>query len=108
MRNQVLGLISTLVSFFFFLSCIGLTYRNAAALGLARFSRDAGRASAWLGFLQTGTGALISMGIGLLGVHAVIALLSCTALLALVILLTGRMSIQDLVVDENVETIMMH
>jgi DHA1 family bicyclomycin/chloramphenicol resistance-like MFS transporter len=64
MRNQVLGLISTLVSFFFFLSCIGLTYPNAAALGLARFSRDAGRASAWLGFLQTGTGALISMGIG--------------------------------------------
>jgi DHA1 family bicyclomycin/chloramphenicol resistance-like MFS transporter len=108
MRNQVLGLISTLVSFFFFLSCIGLTYPNAAALGLARFSRDAGRASALLGFLQTGTGALVSMSIALLGVHAVIALLSCTALLALLILLIGRTSIRDLVVDENVETIVMH
>jgi DHA1 family bicyclomycin/chloramphenicol resistance-like MFS transporter len=107
-RNHILGLISTLVAFFFFLSCIGLTYPNAAALGLARFSRDAGRASALLGFLQTGTGALISMGIGLLGVHAVIALLSCTALLALVILLIGRMSIRNLVVDESVETIVMH
>ena len=65
--RPLVGLAATLVLFFIFLSCIGLTYPNAAALGLAPFSRDAGRASALLGFLQTGTGALVSMGIGFLG-----------------------------------------
>ena len=68
-RGGFLDLKATMALFFFFLSCIGLTYPNGAAIGLAPFSRDAGRASALLGFLQTGTGALISMGIGLLGVQ---------------------------------------
>jgi DHA1 family bicyclomycin/chloramphenicol resistance-like MFS transporter len=108
MRNHVLGLTATLILFFFFLSCIGLTYPNAAALGLARFSRDAGRASALLGFLQTGIGALISMGIGLLGIHAVIPLLSSSALIALALLMVGKTSIRDLVEEENTETVLMH
>ena len=97
-----------MVLFFFFLSCIGLTYPNAAAIGLAPFSRDAGRASALLGFLQTGTGALVSMGIGLLGVHAVTALLSFTALLGLGIFLVGRTGIKQLIEDENPETVLTH
>jgi MFS transporter, DHA1 family, multidrug resistance protein len=87
---QLLDLKWTMILFFVFLSCIGLTYPNGAALGLAPFSRDAGRASALLGFLQTGTGALISLGIGLIGVKAVISLLPSTTVAALVILLTGR------------------
>jgi DHA1 family bicyclomycin/chloramphenicol resistance-like MFS transporter len=86
MMGHVLALPATLVLFFVFLSCIGLTYPNAAALGLAPFSRDAGRASALLGFLQTGTGALISMSIGILGAKAVIPLLSITALIALALI----------------------
>ena len=80
----------TLLLFFLFLSCIGFTYPNGAALGLAPFSSDAGRASALLGFLQTGTGALIAMLIGFAGVQAVIVLLASSAALALVILLVGR------------------
>jgi DHA1 family bicyclomycin/chloramphenicol resistance-like MFS transporter len=107
MHSHLLALRGTLVLFFVFLSCIGLTYPNAAALGLARFSRDAGRASALLGFLQTGTGALISMSIGLVGVGAVISLLSSTALLAMVILLVGRPRIGELVESEE-ETVVMH
>ncbi|MEI9981024.1 MAG: multidrug effflux MFS transporter [Edaphobacter sp.] len=109
MHSRLLGLTSTMALFFFFLSCIGLTYPNAAALGLAPFSRDAGRASALLGFLQTGVGALVSMGIGLLGVHAVISLLSSTVLLALGIFLVGRTSIRNLVVEnEDIETVLLH
>jgi hypothetical protein len=42
--GHTIGLAATLVMFFVFLSCIGLTYPNGAALGLAPFSRDAGRA----------------------------------------------------------------
>ena len=108
MRGHVIGLRATLLLFFIFLSCIGFTYPNAAALGLARFSRDAGRASALLGFLQMGTGALISMGIGLLGVEAVVSLLSSTALVALAIFAVGRVSIGKMVESEEVETALMH
>ena len=59
------GLAATLVLFFIFLTCTGLTYPNAAALALAPFSKNAGSASALLGFLQLGIGALISMGISM-------------------------------------------
>ena len=90
MEIRVIGLSATLILLFLFLSCIGLTNPNAAALGLARFSRDAGRASALLGFLQMGTGALVSMGIGLLGARALGFLLLFTALIALAVLLAGR------------------
>jgi DHA1 family bicyclomycin/chloramphenicol resistance-like MFS transporter len=108
MRSHVVGLAGTLVLFFLFLSCIGLTYPNAAALGLAPFSRDAGRASALMGFLQTGTGALVSLGIGFLGASAIVTLLSATAALALVILLVGKTSIPGLIESTDTETVVMH
>jgi MFS transporter, DHA1 family, multidrug resistance protein len=107
-RLHFIDLHSTLVLFFIFLSCIGLTYPNAAAIGLAPFTTDAGRASALLGFLQTGTGAVISMCIGLLGVQAVVALLAATALTALVILLVGRTRVRELVANEESEAVVVH
>jgi DHA1 family bicyclomycin/chloramphenicol resistance-like MFS transporter len=107
-RNHFVGLRATLVLFFIFLSCIGLTYPNAAALGLARFARDAGRASALLGFLQMGMGSLISMSIGLLGVASIVTLLASTALLALVILLIGKRSIGKVVENEETDTVLIH
>jgi MFS transporter, DHA1 family, multidrug resistance protein len=108
MRSHIVGLTGTLVLFFAFLSCIGLTYPNAAALGLAPFSRDAGRASALLGFLQTGTGALISMIVGLLGVRAVISLLSVSTLVALAILLAGRAAIGKTTENSESEVTVVH
>lgn len=89
-RIHLVDLTATLVLFFFFLSAIGLTYPNAAALGLAPFSKDAGSASALLGFLQAGIGSLISTGIGFLGASAIVTLLSGTAVTALLILFIGR------------------
>ncbi len=108
MRSHVVGLDGTLVLFFLFLSCIGLTYPNAAALGLAPFSRDAGRASALMGFLQTGTGALVSLGIGFLGASAIVTLLSATAVIALLILLVGKTRIAEMVESTDTETVVMH
>jgi DHA1 family bicyclomycin/chloramphenicol resistance-like MFS transporter len=108
MRSHVVGLTATLVLFFLFLSCIGLTYPNSAAIGLAPFSRDAGRASALLGFLQTGIGALISMGIGLLGADAVVTLLASTALVGLLIFIVGRRSIPELIDTEEGEPVLLH
>jgi hypothetical protein len=74
-RIHVIGLLAMLVLFFFFLLSIGLTAPNAAALGLAPFSRDAGSASALLGFLQAGAGSLLSTGIGVLGASAIVTLM---------------------------------
>jgi DHA1 family bicyclomycin/chloramphenicol resistance-like MFS transporter len=107
-RSHIVGLKATLVLFFFFLSCIGLTYPNSAALALAPYSRHAGRASALLGCLQTGTGALISMGIGILGASSVVALLSSTAVIGLVVLLVGRASIGQMVESEEEDLVVLH
>ncbi|QHN04662.1 multidrug effflux MFS transporter [Granulicella sp. WH15] len=107
MHAHVVGLRSTLVLFFVFLSCIGLTYPNSAALALAPYSRHAGRASALLGCLQTGTGALISMGIGMLGAGSVVSLLASTALVALAVLLVGRTAIRQ-VVESEPDVVVLH
>ncbi|WP_213806737.1 multidrug effflux MFS transporter [Granulicella sp. dw_53] len=106
--SHTVGLAATLVLFFVFLSCIGLTYPNSAALALAPFSSNAGRASALLGCLQTGTGALISMGIGMLGAGSVVSLLSSTALVALAVLLVGRKGINQVMESEERDTVVLH
>jgi DHA1 family bicyclomycin/chloramphenicol resistance-like MFS transporter len=94
-RIYVMGLPAMLVLFFFFLLSIGLTGPNAAALGIAPFSRDAGSASALLGFLQAGTGSLISTCIGVLGASAIVTLMAGTAFAALIILIAGRTRIVE-------------
>lgn len=89
------GLAAFLVLFFVFLSCLGLTYPNAAAIALAPFSRNAGSAAALLGFIQMGVGALMSTGVGVFGTSAVIALLSGTAFVAAAINLAGKQAIAE-------------
>lgn len=51
---------------FIYLSCIGLTYPNAASLALVPFTKNRGSASAMLGFVQMGLGAVASGIFGLL------------------------------------------
>jgi DHA1 family bicyclomycin/chloramphenicol resistance-like MFS transporter len=102
---HVIDLRATLVLFFFFLLAIGLTYPNAAAIGMAPFSKDAGSASALLGFLQAGVGSAISMGIGVLGATAIVSLLSSTAFIALLVLLIGRTRIPALIEAPEGETV---
>lgn len=89
------GLAAFLVLFFVYLSCLGLTYPNAAAIALAPFSRNAGSAAALLGFIQMGLGALMSTGIGVFGASAVIVVLSGTALVAAAIYLIGKRMIAE-------------
>jgi MFS transporter, DHA1 family, multidrug resistance protein len=91
------GMTITSTLFFVFLSCIGMTYPNAAAIALAPFSRNVGSASALLGFIQMGTGALISTGIGFFGATSVIALLSGNALMALAVFAVGRRFVPNLI-----------
>jgi len=99
------GLAATLVLFFIFLTCTGLTYPNAAALALAPFSKNAGSASALLGFLQLGIGALISTGISMASAKdsfPMIALLAITSSLGLIIFALGRKKADAAVSEEEV------
>ena len=66
---------------------------RATIIALAPFSKNVGSASAVLGFLQMGIGALASTGVGLL--HAtsslsVFMVMAATALIGLVILLVNH------------------
>jgi DHA1 family bicyclomycin/chloramphenicol resistance-like MFS transporter len=87
------GLAATLALFFAYLFAAGLTYPNGAVLAIAPFTRNAGSASAMLGFVQLGTGALVSTGVGAIAGHAalpIIALLAATSAAGLAVLLAGH------------------
>ncbi len=99
--NGWYGLVATMVLFFIFLACAGITYPNAAAIALAPFSKNAGSASALLGFLQLGVGAVISTGISMSHSHEsfpIIAILGVTVSIAYAILLLGRKRTHDCMV----------
>lgn len=61
------GLVATIAILFAILICAGLCYPNAASLALAPFTEHIGSASALLGFIQLGIGALMSAAVGLIG-----------------------------------------
>jgi len=88
------GLAGTLGLIFVFLSCAGFIFPNASALSMAPFSRHAGSASALMGALQMGMGALASVAVSLLsksdpGTFPMTGVMAGCSLLALCILFTG-------------------
>lgn len=90
---QWYGMAAVIVLLFVLLSCAGLTYPNAAALCLAPFSKNAGTAAALLGFIQIGSGALISACVSLLHFNPIITMaviMAATVIIALLILLSGK------------------
>ncbi|MFW0715475.1 multidrug effflux MFS transporter [Pedobacter sp. N23S346] len=91
--NDWLNLYLTLGFIALFLSCLGFINPNAAALALAPFSKNAGSASALMGALQMGLGALASVLVSLFSEHSVIPMplvMTAAALIAMVCLLVGR------------------
>ena len=106
------GLTETLVLLFICISCLGLTYPNAAAIALAPFSKNAGSASALLGFLQMGVGALASSAVGLLGSSSILpiaASLLGSSLVGTFILFYGRTKIKvDIEVQKDGTAIVIH
>ncbi len=80
------GLPATILLFFILLFCIGISNPNGSALALEPFSKNAGSASALLGALQLGTGALVSTLVGIFGTTGslpVITILCLTGLAGL-------------------------
>jgi len=88
-----LSLYSTIGFIALFLCCLGLINPNAAALSLAPFSKNAGSASALMGALQMGLGALASVMVSLFSEHSVVPMplvMAVAAFTALFCLLVGR------------------
>lgn len=91
--NNLLNLYSTIGFIALFLACLGLINPNAAALSLAPFTKNAGSASALMGALQMGLGALASVMVSLFSEHSVVPMplvMTAAAFIALFCLLIGR------------------
>jgi DHA1 family bicyclomycin/chloramphenicol resistance-like MFS transporter len=87
------GVGGTIAVLFAFLGCVGVTNPNASALAIGPFSKNAGSASALLGFFQLGVGAVISTGISSASPHnslPIVGIMAVTAAIGLAILLAGR------------------
>jgi DHA1 family bicyclomycin/chloramphenicol resistance-like MFS transporter len=91
-----LHLYSTIFLMFLFLSCQGFTFPNSAAMAMAPFTKGAGSASAVMGALQMGCGAVASALVGVFfnntGVPMT-AIMSACSISGLIILLVGQKKI---------------
>lgn len=95
--NNWFGLTETVLLLFLFLSCLGLTNPNTSALSLAPFSKNAGSASALMGAVQMGLGALASFGVSMFEVKSavpMVAIMTGTTIISLMILVIGRRNIK--------------
>jgi MFS transporter, DHA1 family, multidrug resistance protein len=87
------GLTANIVLLFLYLPFCGVAFPNAAAIALSPFSKNVGSASALLGFIQMGIGALASTGVGLLHSSSslpIFAVMAATAVIGLGILLANQ------------------
>lgn len=106
--NNVLGLYGTIAMLFLFLACLGISNPNTAGLTLAPFARNAGSASALMGAIQLGLGAFVSFLVGVFvhnSVVPMVAIMTVTTLLALVILIIGKRKIKKTITTSADEEI---
>jgi MFS transporter, DHA1 family, multidrug resistance protein len=92
----LLELYSTIFLIFLFLSCQGFSFPNSSALSMAPFSKEAGSASALMGALQMGFGAVASAMVGVFFNNTALPMtgvMAACAVLAFLILLFGRKQI---------------
>lgn len=109
-----LGLFGTIALIFLFLSSQGFTFPNSSALSLAPFTHNAGSASALMGGIQMGIGALTSAAVSFFFNRTPVpmaAVMACCAVLSFTTLLVGRTLIKReanlaQVQEEAVEMIM--
>jgi DHA1 family bicyclomycin/chloramphenicol resistance-like MFS transporter len=103
--NGWLGFAGTIAMIFLVLFFVGLTNPNTSALSMAPFSRNAGVASALMGAMQLGLGAVSSSAMGWFSGRSAIplaAIMAMAACLASLILFIGRRNIVHQVeVDSN-------
>ena len=109
--NNWLDLYGTIAMLFLYLGCLGLTNPNTAGLSLAPFTNNAGSASALLGAMQLGLGALASMVVGILvkeSMVPMVVIMAGSTVIALLILLIGRRNITTLAENTDGDSVVMH
>ncbi len=92
-----LNIYTAIFLMFLFLSCQGFSFPNSAALSLAPFTKEAGTASALMGAMQMGFGALASALVGLISNGTTLPMtgvMAGCALSGLIILSLGRKRIE--------------
>ncbi len=104
--NGILGLYSTIAMLFVFLGCLGISNPNTAGLTLAPFAKNAGSASALMGAIQLGFGALASFAVGVFVKNSMVpmvVIITSTTIIAFIILVIGKRRIKS--TQNHVETI---
>jgi DHA1 family bicyclomycin/chloramphenicol resistance-like MFS transporter len=96
--NNLLGLYETVIMLFLFLACLGISNPNTAGLTLAPFAKNTGSASALMGAIQLGLGALASFAIGIFvkdSVAPMVAIMTITTITAFIVLNIGKCFIKN-------------
>lgn len=96
-ENNLLGLYETIAMLFLFLACIGLSNPNTAGLTLAPFAKNAGSASALMGAIQLGLGALASFAVGIFlkdSMVPMVIIMAVSTIAAFVLLNVGKRKIK--------------
>ncbi len=95
--NNLLGLYQTIAMLFLFLSCLGISNPNTAGLTLAPFKRNAGSASALMGAIQLGLGALASFAVGVFvkdSMVPMVVIMTVSTISAFIVLNIGKRTIK--------------
>ncbi|MFZ0597884.1 MAG: multidrug effflux MFS transporter [Flavobacterium sp.] len=110
--NDLLGLYETIAMLFLFLGCLGISNPNTAGLTMAPFAKNAGSASALMGAIQLGLGALASFAVGVFvknSVAPMVFIMTATTIIAFIVLNVGKRFIKNKVeVAENDDVLVGH
>jgi len=96
--NDLLGLYETIAMLFLFLGCLGISNPNTAGLTMAPFAKNAGSASALMGAIQLGLGALASFAVGVFvknSVTPMVVIMTASTITAFVVLNVGKKFIKN-------------
>ena len=95
---NLLGLYETIAMLFLFLGCLGISNPNTAGLTMAPFAKNAGSASALMGAIQLGLGALASFAVGVFvkdSVAPMVVIMTSTTIIAFIVLNIGKRFIKE-------------
>ncbi|MEP6929722.1 MAG: Bcr/CflA family drug resistance efflux transporter, partial [Flavobacterium sp.] len=110
--NNLLGLYETIAMLFLFLGCLGISNPNTAGLTMAPFAKNAGSASALMGAIQLGLGALASFAVGIFvkdSVAPMVFIMTATTIIAFIVLNVGKRFItQKVEVASGDDTVIGH
>jgi len=110
--NNLLGLYQTIAMLFLFLGCLGISNPNTAGLTMAPFAKNAGSASALMGAIQLGLGALASFAVGIFVKNSVVPMvliMTATTIIAFIVLNIGKRFIKQKVeISETDDVVVGH